>query len=165
MPDLYGEGDVGGIFPCGPPSRGLSNKGESREFALPGKSSGEALSVGCGSQGICREGAEEGMQSGKGMVGKRPHWVALAFLVGLTGLPAASFAQSRLPASDEPGRIERRFPAPADMLRGETPTNMSSPPGSGNHPAPGIRKEDAPVIIQDGEDIILQPSKKEGEKK
>lgn len=90
----------------------------------------------------------------------------LTVVACLAGFQSQAWAQqNRLPASDEPGRIERRFPSPADMLRGETPTDMSTPPGSGNHPVPTVRKDNTPQIIQDGNDIILLPSGKEEEKK
>ncbi|WP_152426899.1 hypothetical protein [Paramagnetospirillum caucaseum] len=100
----------------------------------------------------------------RGIAGKVRLLVAAVSVVSLGAIPDA-LAQNRLPASDDPGRIERRFPSPADMLRGETPTDMSTPPGSGNHPAPNVRKDNTPQIIQDGNDIILLPSGKEDKKK
>lgn len=100
----------------------------------------------------------------RGIAGKVRLLVAAVCVVLLGAIPDA-WAQNRLPASDDPGRIERRFPSPADMLRGETPTDMSTPPGSGNHPAPNVRKDNTLQIIQDGNDIILLPSGKEEDKK
>lgn len=48
-------------------------------------------------------------------------------LIGLACSAAYSpvSAQTRLPASVEPGRIERRFPSPSAILRGDDPVGLS----------------------------------------
>lgn len=52
----------------------------------------------------------------RGIAGKVRLLVTAVSVVSLGAIPDA-LAQSRLPASDEPGRIERRFPSPADALK------------------------------------------------
>jgi len=107
------------------------------------------------------------MHSVGGNVGKWLNGIALALLLWIAGLPAVAWAQSRLPASDEPGRIERRFPSPAEALKDPYAPEYSPPLERGACCLPVIVKE-KPENEPPQPDIILlppEPKPTEGESK
>lgn len=99
-----------------------------------------------------------------GIVGKRLNQIALALLVGIAGMPAIALAQSRLPASDEPGRIERRFPSPAEALK-DPHAPEYTPPAERHACCLPVLTDKKPGNETQQPDIILLPPEKEGEKK
>ncbi|WP_156612656.1 hypothetical protein [Paramagnetospirillum marisnigri] len=72
--------------------------------------------------------------------------------------------QNRLPASDDPGRIERRFPSPADALKDPYAPTYIDPVIKGNCCLPFVL-EKKPGEEAQQPDIILLPPSSEGEKK
>jgi hypothetical protein len=84
-----------------------------------------------------------------------------AFAFG--GISQAIAQQNRLPASDDPGRIERRFPSPADALKDPYAPNLVQPNQSACCLPFVLDKKTGEAAQQP--DIILLPPSSEGEKK
>lgn len=103
------------------------------------------------------------MRVNGGMTGRRVAGIALALLLGLPGVPAFA-QQSRLPASDEPGRIERRFPSPAEALK-DPHAPEYTPPVERHACCLPVLMDKKPGNETQQPDIILLPPEKEGEKK